>query len=91
MGKTIKISKDLKNRLLKKFDSIQEKYPHHTVFCPETKYLFTRRTKISRSCPKTGKKFKKILMVREFWVKKDKLIINDNPKVNLEQRRKKIK
>lgn len=88
MGKIIQINESVK-RKWKNIDAIQEKYPHHTVFCPSTGYLFTRKNRLAKFCPDTGKKIKKSLVVGEFWVKKDKIIIRKKSGSALEKLRKK--
>jgi hypothetical protein len=87
MGRIIKINKKVKDKW-KNIDAIQEKHPHHTVFCPSTGYLYTRKGKLSKTCPDTGKRIKNGLVVGEFWVKKDKIIIKKKSGSSLEKLRK---
>lgn len=87
MGKIIKINENVKHKW-RHIDAIQEKYPHHTVFCPSTGYLFTRKGKLAKVCPDTGKKIKNTLVVGEFWVKKNKIIIKKKVGSSLEKMRK---
>ena len=38
----------------KKYDSVQEPSPHHTVLCMKCGYLYNRRNSTSKNCPKCG-------------------------------------
>jgi len=66
-----------------KYDSIQEPKPHHTCICLNCDYIYQRRKKVSKQCPRCGYKYKKILK-SEFYKTPWKTHIGKN----MEEKRK---
>ena len=58
----------------RKYDSIHEPSPHHTVLCMKCGYMYTRKSSTSKVCPKCGLKYKG-RKVSEFYVGKKKIYL----------------
>jgi hypothetical protein len=69
----------------KTYDSVQERYPHHTILCMTCGYLYNRRARVSRRCPKCGH-YLKHNKISEFYVGKSKIYYGRG----IEKRRKAI-